>query len=96
MSTPDNYPAWAITRALERGYDHPAHIRALYANDVDAISLTHPYNWLTEQEAEVATGKRICTSDDPTNHQGGTCPVHEGDETTERPAEPTTAGRPGV
>lgn len=51
MTTAD-YPGWAIELALTRGYDHPAHIRALRSEDVDNISLTHPYNWLNEDEVE--------------------------------------------
>lgn len=75
----DNYPRWAVLLAQARGYDEMAHIAALGAGDEDAISLTHPYNWLTEEEVESITSTpRVCTSDDPTNHQGDTCPVHEG------------------
>jgi azurin len=52
----DNYPAEAVAIAASRGYDAEAHARAI-ADDAacgcggsDDISLTHPTNWLTEDE----------------------------------------------
>lgn len=46
------YPEWVISLAATRGYDDAAHRAALDAQDVDQVSLTHPYNWLTEDEVE--------------------------------------------
>jgi len=47
--------AYGIARvdaAIARGWNPLAHVDALLAGDVDAISLTHPYNHLTEEEVE--------------------------------------------
>jgi hypothetical protein len=41
-----------IEIATKRGYDDKAHRKALEDRDEDAISLTHPYNWLTGEEVE--------------------------------------------
>ncbi len=61
MSNPYSYRFEDIWRARSRGYDDDAHRAALEANDEDAISLTHPFNWLTEEEVETSgrenTGK---------------------------------------
>jgi len=38
--------------ARERGWPEDAHKAACEANDMDAITLTHPANWLTEDEVE--------------------------------------------
>lgn len=43
----DNYPAEAVALAESRGYDPSAHAAALVEDD---IALTHPTNWLTEDE----------------------------------------------
>ena len=40
--------------AEPRGYDHGAHLRALAYGTEDDIALTHPSNWLTEEEVESA------------------------------------------
>lgn len=48
----DSYPVHALTLAQTRGYDHDAHLAALESGDIDEVGLTHPYNWLTEQEVE--------------------------------------------
>lgn len=49
-----NYPDSALALARSRGWDDRAHEDAIVATDEDAIALTHPYNWLSEQEAEDA------------------------------------------
>lgn len=46
------YPFEAVRLAEERGWDFDAHRAAIEAGDDNAISLTHPINWLTEEEAE--------------------------------------------
>ena len=46
-----DYP-WDLHAAKARGWDYEAHFRALLAEDEDAIALTHPTNWLTEEEVE--------------------------------------------
>lgn len=51
-ASPPNYPAKWIESATERGYDHEAHQNALLSNNEDTIALTHPANWLTEEEVE--------------------------------------------
>ena len=43
---------WDLHAAKARGWDYEAHFRALLAEDEDAIALTHPTNWLTEEEVE--------------------------------------------
>ena len=59
------YPAAAVAVAIERGYDPVAHAAALAADTdgcggSDDIALTHPTNWLTEDEVgrlwDVPTG----------------------------------------
>lgn len=47
----DSYP-WDLPLAASRGWDRDAHRLALESGDIDAISLTHPTNWLTEDEVE--------------------------------------------
>ncbi len=37
---------------IARGYDKPAHTAALLAGNTDAITTTHPFNWLSEVEVE--------------------------------------------
>jgi len=58
MNTAEHYPAEAIALAQSRGYDPDEHAAAL-AEDAecgcggsDDIVLTHPTNWLTEEEVE--------------------------------------------
>lgn len=47
-----------IDLASSRGYDHDAHLKAIKddascgCGGSDDITLTHPINWLTEEEAE--------------------------------------------
>lgn len=45
---------------------------------------TPMFDVVAEAEASIDTDDvvhvRACTSDDPANHQGDTCPVHEGDD----------------
>lgn len=48
----NNYPPFAIALAKARGYDERAHLLALEEDDEDAISLIHPYNFLTEEQVE--------------------------------------------
>lgn len=43
---------WDLAAAERRGWDREAHFAALLSGDEDAISLTHPTNWLTEAEVE--------------------------------------------
>ncbi len=45
------YP-WRLDEATARGWDRAAHVAALQTGDVDAIALTHPANWLSEDEIE--------------------------------------------
>lgn len=42
----------ALVIARERGWDESLFQEALDNNDEDAITLQHPINWLTEDEAE--------------------------------------------
>lgn len=46
-----NYP-WDLELAESRGWDRDAHLFALSLEDEDLIALTHPTNWLTEDEVE--------------------------------------------
>lgn len=55
--TTNLYNEAALLKAQSRGYDDAAHAAAIRADetgmlDTDAISLTHPYNWLDEDEVE--------------------------------------------
>ena len=36
----------------DRGFDMGAFLEAIVDDDEDAITLTHPFNWLTEEEVE--------------------------------------------
>jgi hypothetical protein len=57
------YDADVLRIAAGRGYDDEAHRAALVADtrdnggrgDSDAVALTHPANWLTEDEVEALT-----------------------------------------
>ena len=49
------YAPAVIAVAQSRGYDHDAHLRALAGDSEDVMSLTHPANWLTEDEVEEST-----------------------------------------
>lgn len=51
----DHYP-WDLDLAASRGWDRAAHEAALAAGDEDAIGLTHPTNWLDEDEVEYPKG----------------------------------------
>jgi uncharacterized protein YktB (UPF0637 family) len=51
LPPPPEY-VWDLAAAQRRGYDPAAHFAALLAEDEDAIALTHPTNWLTEEEVE--------------------------------------------
>ena len=46
------YTDEATLLAASRGFDRAAHVAALESDDEDAIGLTHPFNWLTEDEVE--------------------------------------------
>jgi hypothetical protein len=48
---------WDLDLAARRGWNSGAHFAALLAEDEDAISLTHPTNWLTEEEVESQPAK---------------------------------------
>jgi hypothetical protein len=52
MADMSKYDPAKVAIAVERGWDRDAHQAALEANDEDQIGLTHPYNWLTEDEVE--------------------------------------------
>jgi len=54
MLSMDNYPERWTALAEPRGWDRDAHAAALASGDIDAIALTHPVNWLTEDEMENA------------------------------------------
>jgi hypothetical protein len=41
-----------MSTATSRGWESERHFRALEAGDEDAIGLTHPFNYLTEDEVE--------------------------------------------
>ena len=77
MSTTTNlYALDVLAVAASRGYDDDAHRAALAAAmseaDWDAIGLTHPANWLTEDEVEHGLGARMCATIDCSNRTNGT------------------------
>lgn len=47
----EDYP-WDLDLAESRGWDRQAHQEAIESGDEDRIGLTHPTNWLTEDEVE--------------------------------------------
>ena len=47
----DQYP-WDLDLAEQRGWSREAHQRALDSGGLDEIALTHPTNWLTEDEVD--------------------------------------------
>ena len=47
-----NYHADAVMIATVRGWNGQEHIDALLDMDEDRIGMTHPINWLTEDESE--------------------------------------------
>jgi hypothetical protein len=61
--TGEMYGTHTLRLAAERGYDDKAHRAAIVQDrltnggkmDSDAVSLTHPANWLTEDEVEALT-----------------------------------------
>ena len=59
------YSQETISLAASRGYNAEAHREALFAKDTDAIALTHPANWLTEEEVESLLAPHPWTTDDP-------------------------------
>ncbi len=52
MFTMENYPPEALVMASMRGWVYSTHQTALDSGNEDMITLTHPINWLTEDEAE--------------------------------------------
>lgn len=59
------YAARTLALAKTRGYDDAAHRAALAAADEDLVTLTHPSNFLTEDEVEGMTNCPICMNLDP-------------------------------
>jgi hypothetical protein len=49
------YSLETIALAASRGYDDVAHQTALRGRDQDAMALTHPGNWLEDDEVEALT-----------------------------------------
>lgn len=47
-----NYPSMSIHKAMQRGWRPQKHVDALLSMDDDEIAITHPINYLTEDEAE--------------------------------------------
>lgn len=57
-----SYDGRTLERARIRGYNITAHREALVSGNEDQITLTHPSNWLTEQEVEDISNCSICAS----------------------------------
>ncbi len=56
------YHPRTLALVADRGFDADQHRAALASGDEDLIGLTHPINWLTEEEAEALTNCSICRS----------------------------------
>lgn len=50
------YSRELLAIAASRGFDADAHVEALLGTNEDQVALTHPANWLTEDEVEAASG----------------------------------------
>lgn len=59
------YSLKAMAIAVSRGYDDDAHQAALRADDQDAVAMTHPSNWLEEDEVEALLSPHAWETDDP-------------------------------